>query len=107
MVVSTPNSFDITLLPPLTLALPLVVHTLSLDQLPLYTRDITLPLPPLLSIVEKAPQGVQPRVLLKPDWYYNITEQGINIVMPIPNSDSTTTIALFVYVSPNEGSPQV
>jgi hypothetical protein len=115
------NSFDAVLdqmLPLLTPASPPRIRTPSPDPLPLYTRDNTPPPPPSPIVEEPTPMpsptvvgdfppGVQPGVLPGLDWHYNIVDDGIAVRMEIPDGDDAITIAPFVNIQPNDGSPRV
>jgi hypothetical protein len=115
------DPFDAALeqiLPLLTPASPPRIRTPSPDPLPLYTRDDTPPPPPSPplegptlrpspTLVEELPAGIQPGVLPGLDWHHNILEDGIAVRMQIPDGDDAVTIAPFVNIQPNDGSPRV
>ena len=79
----------------------------SAIPLPLYTRDDTPPPPPSPSVIEDVPLGPQIGVSPGEGWYPNITEDRVVLNTPIPDGDDGATLANFVRISTNHGSPRI
>jgi hypothetical protein len=79
----------------------------SASPLPIYVRDDTPPPPPSPSVAEVNPPGQQPGVTPGPGWYPNVNGDGITFIMMVSDGDEGMTVATYIRIDNNEGSPQL